>query len=79
VRRVSILPAETSPVVATRMTMTMTMKMTPMKMTMGWLVGYFSSDFDTVVVTIAIIEHIQTNPLTHASRLPLPTLQPNEK
>ena len=35
------------------------------------LVCYFSSDFDTVVVTIAFIEHIQTNPLTHASRLPL--------
>ena len=35
------------------------------------LVGYFSSDFDTVVVTIAFIEHIQTNPLTHASRFPL--------
>ena len=43
------------------------------------LVGYFSSDFDTVVVTIAFIEHIQTNPLTHASRFPPPTLQPNEK
>ena len=35
------------------------------------VVGYFSSDFDTAVVTIAFIEHIQTNPLTHASRLPL--------
>ena len=30
------------------------------------LVGYFSSDFDTVVVTIAFIEHIQTNPLLYS-------------